>query len=225
MSLEGQISDLESMMSEAMLDDGGSSLPDNPLDLAVSEIADWPSVAEVLAFYSQGLPLSIKNELIALCQELTKSAGPNPNLAVQVVRFPVLGGYTTKEAVSVIKAAPRRRSGLTRDISGVSLQARAQKPKASAPKVAGGAMPVPSTKKLAQLEKQAGALYVTWKKEEEGSPRFLALKPQVLHAWKQLEAGLQSRLEYLKKNSGENSRAILGYQKALHKVSAILNSF
>ena len=225
MSLEGQISDLESMMNEAMQDDGGSSLPDNPLDLAVSEIGDWPSVAEVLAFYPQGLPLAIKNELIALCQDLTKRAGPNPNLAVQVVRFPVLGGYTTKEAVSVIKSAPRRRSGLTRDISGVSLQGRAQKPKTPVAKAGGGAAAIPSTKKLAQLEKQAGALYVTWKKEEEGSPRYMALKPQVKHAWQQLQAGLMSRLEFLKKGGSENSRAILGYQKALQKVSAIMNSF
>ena len=225
MSLEGQISDLESMMNEAMLDDVGNSLPDNPLDLNVGDIADWPSVAEVLAFYPQGLPLSIKNELIALCQDLTKRLGANPNLAVQVVRFPVLGGYTTKEAVSVVKSAPRRKSGLTRDIVGVSLQAKAQKPKTPLHKDAAKVNAVPSTKKLAQLEKQAGALYVTWKKEEPGSPRAIAILQQVKHAWSELQIGLRSRLEYLKKSSGENSRAILGYQKALQKVSAIMNSF
>ena len=224
MSLEEQISDLESMMNEAMLSDGASVLPDNPHELVVSEISDWPTVAEVLAFYNQGLPLSIKNELIALCQELTKREGANPNLAVQVVRFPVLGGYTTKEAVSVVKSAPRRRSWLTRDISGVSLQARAAKANKPLAKAGESAPAIPSTKKLTQLEKQAGALYVTWQKDEAGSPRARAILPQVRNAWKQLQLGLTGRLEYLKKSGGENSRAILGYQKALQKVTAIMNS-
>lgn len=219
MSLDGNLSDLEGLMSEAMSGDSGCDLPDNPMDLVVENIQTWPDVAEVIAKYPNGLPLFKKNELIALCQQLTKEIGSNPNLTIQVVRFPVLGGHTTREAVSVVRAAPRARSGLTREIRGAGLRQAVRKP--SGPTAAApAAAALPSTQKLGQLEKQAGALMAALQAEPPDSPRHAALVVQTKRAWQNLASGLAARLEHLKKSGGA-PRAIMGYQKALQKVEGI----